>query len=39
MKESYVNQVNLLLDVLPHVMEDSRFALKGGTKRKCSKLA
>ena len=31
MKEKYLGQVNLLLDVLPYVMQDSRFALKGGT--------
>ena len=31
MRENYINQVNLLLDVLPHVMQDNRFALKGGT--------
>ena len=31
MREKYINQVNLLLDVLPHVMKDNRLALKGGT--------
>ncbi len=31
MKEKYLGQVNLLLDVLPYVMQDSRLALKGGT--------
>ena len=31
MRENYINQVELLLDVLPVVMKDSRLALKGGT--------
>ena len=31
MKEGYLYQVDLLLDILPHVMKDRRFALKGGT--------
>ena len=31
MRENYRNQVELLLDVLPIVMKDSRLALKGGT--------
>ncbi|MDC0980200.1 nucleotidyl transferase AbiEii/AbiGii toxin family protein [Bdellovibrionales bacterium] len=31
MREYYENQVHLLLDVLPTVMKDNRFALKGGT--------
>ena len=31
MKENYIHQVELLLDVLPIVMKDSRLALKGGT--------
>ena len=31
MKEDYIHQVELLLDVLPIVMRDSRLALKGGT--------
>ena len=31
MREEYIHQVNLLLDVLPYVMQDSRLALKGGT--------
>src|SRR3990167_307925 len=28
---TYKNQVELLLDVLPFIQDDSRFALKGGT--------
>ncbi len=31
MRENYIHQVELLLDVLPVVMKDSRLALKGGT--------
>ena len=31
MRENYIHQVELLLDVLPLVMKDSRLALKGGT--------
>ena len=31
MKENYIHQVELLLDVLPIVMKDQRLALKGGT--------
>lgn len=31
MRKTYVDQVDLLLDVLPHAMKDKRFALKGGT--------
>ena len=31
MREDYIHQVELLLDVLPIVMKDSRLALKGGT--------
>ena len=31
MRESYIEQVELLLDVLPFVMKDNRLALKGGT--------
>ena len=31
MRENYIHQVELLLDVLPVVMKDSRMALKGGT--------
>lgn len=31
MKSDYINQVQLLLSILPLVMEDPRFALKGGT--------
>ena len=31
MRETYIHQVELLLDVLPIVMKDSRLALKGGT--------
>ena len=31
MKENYIHQVELLLDVLPIVMKDHRLALKGGT--------
>ncbi len=31
MRENYIHQVELLLDVLPIVMKDSRLALKGGT--------
>ena len=31
MKEDYVQQVKLLLNILPTVMKDSRLALKGGT--------
>lgn len=30
-KKRYENQASLLLEVLPLVMSDSRFALKGGT--------
>ena len=29
---TYKNQVELLLDVLPFIQTDSRFALKGGTR-------
>ena len=31
MRENYIHQVELLLDVLPVVMKDNRLALKGGT--------
>lgn len=31
MRENYVQQVKLLLDILPVVMKDRRLALKGGT--------
>ena len=31
MRENYIHQVELLLDVLPVVMKDRRLALKGGT--------
>ena len=31
MRENYIHQVELLLDVLPIVMKDSRLVLKGGT--------
>ena len=31
MKETYEHQAHLLLDVLPQVMKDKHFALKGGT--------
>ena len=31
MKENYIHQVELLLDILPIVMKDHRLALKGGT--------
>jgi len=31
MRDQYYAQVDLLLDVLPHVMMDSRIAIKGGT--------
>ena len=31
MRENYINQVELLLDVLPVVMKDRRLALEGGT--------
>ena len=31
MRENYIEQVELLLDVLPVVMTDNRLALKGGT--------
>jgi hypothetical protein len=31
MLEAYKYQVEILLDVLPFIQEDSRFSLKGGT--------
>lgn len=31
MRKNYFDQVDLLLDVLPHAMKDKRFAVKGGT--------
>ena len=31
MRENYISQVKLLLDILPIVMKDNRLALKGGT--------